>query len=55
MAWHACAGHTLMAYEFDDPFAALMSSSARHSAMDLTLRNADSRVYIWNENMFYAV
>ena len=36
---------TLMAYEFDEPLAALMSSSARHSAMDLTLRNADSRVY----------
>lgn len=35
---------TLMAYEFDEPFAALMSSSARHSAMDFTLRNADSRV-----------
>ena len=33
-----------MAYEFEEPFAALMSSSARHSAMDLTLRNADSRV-----------
>ena len=37
---------TLMAYEFDDPFAALMSSSARHSAIDFTLRNADSRVWI---------
>ena len=36
---------TLMAYELDDPFAALISSSAKHSAMDLTLRNADSRVY----------
>ena len=35
---------TLMAYELDEPFAALMSSSARHSATDLTLRNADSRV-----------
>ena len=28
-----------MAYELDDPFAALVSSSARHSAMDLMLRN----------------
>ena len=37
-------GLTLIAYEFDEPFAALMSSSARHSATDLTLRNADSRV-----------
>lgn len=36
--------HTLMAYELEEPFAALMSSSARHSATDLTLRNADSRV-----------
>lgn len=34
----------LMAYEFDEPLAALMSSSARHSAIDFTLRNADSRV-----------
>lgn len=33
-----------MAYELDEPFAALMSSSAKHSATDLTLRNADSRV-----------
>jgi hypothetical protein len=33
-----------MAYEFEDPFAAFINSSARHSAMDLTLRNADSRV-----------
>jgi hypothetical protein len=37
---------TLMAYELDEPFAALMSSSARHSAMDLTFRNADSRVCV---------
>lgn len=37
-------GLTLIAYEFDEPFAALMSSSARHSATDLTLRKADSRV-----------
>lgn len=36
---------TLMAYELDEPLAALMSSSARHSAIDLTLRKADSRVY----------
>jgi hypothetical protein len=35
----------LIAYEFDEPLAALMSSSAKHSAMDLTLRKADSRVY----------
>jgi hypothetical protein len=35
---------TLIAYELDEPFAALMSSSARHSATDLTLRNALSRV-----------
>ena len=35
-----------MAYELDEPFAALMSSSARHSAIDLTLRNADSRVCV---------
>ena len=35
----------LMAYELDEPLAALMSSSARHSAIDFTLRNADSRVY----------
>jgi len=36
---------TLMAYEFEEPLAALISSSARHSAIDFTLRNADSRVY----------
>jgi len=35
---------TLIAYEFDDPFAALINSSAKHSAIDLTLRKADSRV-----------
>jgi hypothetical protein len=35
---------TLIAYELDEPFAAFMSSSARHSATDFTLRNADSRV-----------
>ena len=33
----------LMAYELDDPLAALISSSARHSAMVLMLRKADSR------------
>jgi hypothetical protein len=35
---------TSMAHEFDDPLAALMSSSARHSAMDLTFQKARSRV-----------
>jgi hypothetical protein len=39
-------GRTLIAYELDEPLAALMSSSARHSAMDFTFRNAESRVYI---------
>ena len=34
-----------MAYELEEPLAALMSSSARHSAIDLTLRKADSRVW----------
>lgn len=42
--WVWAVRRTLIAYEFDEPFAALISSSARHSAMDLTLRNADSRV-----------
>lgn len=42
---------TLIAYEFDEPLAALISSSARHSAMDLTLRKADSRVYNNNQYM----
>ena len=37
---------TLIAYEFEEPLAALISSSARHSAIDFTLRNADSRVYV---------
>jgi hypothetical protein len=37
---------TLIAYEFDDPFAAFISSSAKHSAIDLTFRNADSRVCV---------
>jgi len=36
--------NTLIAYEFDDPLAALINSSAKHSAMDLTLRKAESRV-----------
>lgn len=39
--------HTLIAYEFDEPLAALMSSSAKHSAMDFTFRKADSRVCCW--------
>ena len=33
----------LMAYELEEPLAALISSSARHSAMVLMLRKADSR------------
>ena len=33
-----------MAYELEEPLAALTSSSARHSATDLELWNADSRV-----------
>lgn len=41
---NGCVRPTLIAYELDEPFAALMSSSAKHSATDLTLRNADSRV-----------
>jgi hypothetical protein len=32
-----------MAYELLEPLAALISSSARHSAMVFTLRNAASR------------
>jgi hypothetical protein len=40
-----------MAYEFEEPFAALISSSARHSATDLTLRKALSRVYIVHHKM----
>jgi hypothetical protein len=36
---------TLIAYELDDPLAALINSSARHSATDLTFRNALSRVW----------
>lgn len=32
----------LMAYEFDEPFAALINSSARHSAIDLTFRKEAS-------------
>jgi hypothetical protein len=35
-----------MAYELEEPLAALASSSARHSEMDLTLWKADSRVYV---------
>ena len=34
----------MIAYEFDEPFAALISSSAKHSAIDFTFLNADSRV-----------
>lgn len=33
-----------MAYELEDPLAALTSSSARHSETDLELWKADSRV-----------
>jgi len=38
---------TLMAYEFDEPLAALMSSSARHSAIEFMLQNADSWVFLF--------
>jgi hypothetical protein len=34
-----------MAYELDEPLAALMSSSARHSAMVLMFLKAASRAY----------
>ncbi len=36
----------LMAYELEEPLAALMISSARHSAMVLMLRKAASRAPI---------
>lgn len=46
---------TLMAYELDEPFAALISSSARHSAMDLTFRKADSRVCQIDQDVIFFV
>ena len=46
LATRSSSSFFLMAYELDEPLAALISSSARHSAIDLTLRKADSRVYV---------
>lgn len=43
LATRSISSFFLMAYELEDPFAALISSSARHSAMVLMLRKADSR------------
>ena len=44
LATRSSSSFFLMAYELEDPLAALASSSARHSEMDLTLWKADSRV-----------
>lgn len=44
LATRSSSSFFLIAYEFEEPLAALMSSSARHSATDFTLRKADSRV-----------
>merc|ERR1711903_49127 len=40
-----------MAYELDEPLAALMNSSARHSAMVLMLRKAASRAPVVRSQM----
>lgn len=39
----------LIAYEFDEPLAALISSSAKHSPIVLMLRNAASRAPVHNQ------
>ena len=44
LATRSSSSFFLMAYELEEPFAALVSSSARHSATDLVLWKADSRV-----------
>ena len=43
LATRSISSFFLMAYELDDPFAAFMISSARHSAMVLMLRKEASR------------
>merc|ERR1712225_134399 len=43
LATRSSSSFFLMAYELEEPLAALMSSSARHSATDLMLRKAASR------------
>ena len=49
LATRSSSSFFLMAYELDEPLAALINSSARHSAIDLTLRKADSRVCVDKE------
>lgn len=44
LATRSVSSFFLMAYELDEPFAAFISSSARHSDIDLMLRNACSRL-----------
>ncbi|KAL2286580.1 hypothetical protein FJTKL_06928 [Diaporthe vaccinii] len=51
LATRSSSSFFLMAYELLEPLAALMSSSARHSAMDLTLRNEASRAPVVSREM----
>merc|ERR1719391_1626183 len=51
LATRSSSSFFLMAYEFDDPFAALMSSSARHSAIVLMFLKAASRAPVQSNQM----
>ena len=51
LATRSSSSFFLIAYEFELPLAALINSSARHSAMLLTLRNAASRAPMVNSAM----
>src|SRR3569833_1734993 len=51
MATRSSSSFFLLAYELLLPLAALMSSSARHSAIDLTFRNDASRAPVVSRAM----
>src|SRR3569833_406498 len=51
LATRSSSSFFLMAYELLLPLAALMSSSARHSAIDLTFRNDASRAPVVSRAM----
>merc|ERR1719324_50758 len=51
LATRSSSSFFLMAWELEDPLAALISSSARHSAMVLMLRKAASRAPVHSSQM----
>lgn len=51
LATRSSSSFFLIAYEFEEPLAALISSSARHSAIVFMLRNAASRAPVHNNQI----